>query len=159
MKKILLFLLLACCFATVSNAQENEKETVAVYLSGEISDSYKKIISSRAVSRISRSKEYVAVERTADFLNVLTKEQDYQLSGEVDEDQIAAIGKRFAAQYVAVFEVSEADGLGFISARLIDVENGIVKKSVDASRKVQSAEDWIALTNNVAFRVIYNKSN
>ena len=159
MKKLVLFALMACGFLNASYAQGNVKEKIAVYLTGAIADSYKKIIGSKAVSRISRSTEYVAIERTEDFLNVLTKEQDYQLSGEVRDDQIAAIGKRFAARYVAVFEVSKADSIGFISARLIDVESGLIVKSVDANRKVESSEEWIALTNNVAFRLISAKSN
>ncbi len=158
MKKLVFVAWLVCGCLSASYAQENGKEKIAVYLTGEIADSYKKIISSKAVSRISRSREYVAVERTEDFLNLLTKEQDYQLSGEVDDEQIAAIGKRFAARYVAVFEASEADGTGFISARLIDVESGLIVKSVDANRKVKSSEEWIALTNNAAFRLISKNS-
>lgn len=159
MKKLLLFVLVTCSFAIVSYAQVRGKETVAVYLSGEISDTYKKIIASKAVSRISRSKEFVAVERTGDFLNALTKEQDYQLSGEVDDEQIVAIGKRFAAQYVAVFEVSTThDNACFISARLIDVEKGLVIKSVDGNRMVESADDIVSLTNNVSYRLISKNS-
>lgn len=157
MKKVLLLALLA--FGVTTFVQAQNKQKVAVYVLGTVSDNYKKIISSKAVSRISRSNEYAAVERTDAFIDALTKEQDYQLSGEVRDDQIAELGRRFGARYVAVFEASETDGLGFVSARMVDVESGLVVKSADTSRKIQSSEDWIPLTNNVAYRLVSAKSN
>lgn len=156
MKKVLLLALLTFGVATFVQAQS--KERVAVYVLGAIDDSYKKIISSKAVSRISRSNEYAAVERTDAFIDALTREQDYQLSGEVRDDQIAALGRRFGARYVAVFEVTGADDTGFISARMIDVESGLVIKSADTSRQIKSTEDWAAITNNVAYRLVSKNS-
>ena len=156
MKKVLLLALLAFGITTLVQAQNKQK--VAVYVLGTISDNYKKIISSKAVSRISRCNEYAAVERTDAFINALTKEQDYQLSGEVRDDQIAELGRRFGARYVAIFEATEVDDMGFISARMINVESGLVVKSADISRKVRSSEDWIAITNNVSFRLVSAKS-
>jgi len=156
MKKVLLLALLS--FGVTTFVQAQSKERVAVYVLGTISDNCKKIISSKAVSRISRSNEYAAVERTDAFIDALTEEQDYQLSGEVRDDQIAALGRRFGARYVAVLEATEADDMGFISARMIDVESGLVVKSADTSRRIKSAEDWAAITNNVAFRLVSKNS-
>lgn len=149
-------LLLAIGVSTIAEAQVKEK--VAVYVSGNVSGNYKKIIGSKAVTRISRSEDYAAVERTDAFLNVLTKEQDYQLSGEVRDDQIAALGVRFGVKYVAVFEATQTYDMGFISARLINVENGMIIKSTDANRTINSTEDWVAITNNVAYRLIDARS-
>lgn len=156
MKKLFLLLLLAICVSTIAEAQVKEK--VAVYVSGDVSSNYKKIIGSKAVTRISRSENYVAVERTDAFLDVLTKEQDYQLSGEVRDDQIAALGVRFGVKYVAIFEVTSIDDAGFISARLIDVESGMIVKSADTNRTAKSIDDWVAMINNVAFRLVDARS-
>lgn len=156
MKKLFLLLLLAIGVSTFAEAQVKEK--IAVYVTGDVSGNFKKIIGSKAVTRISRSDNYAAIERTDAFLEVLTKEQDYQLSGDVRDDQIAALGVRFGVKYVAVFEATQVYDSGFISARLIDVESGMVMKSADASRTVNSIEDWIAMTNNVAYRLTSAKS-
>lgn len=156
MKKIFLLGLLA--LGIVPSVCAQSKEKIAVYVSGEISNNYKKVISAKAVSRISRSEKYAAVERTDAFLDVLTKEQDYQLSGEVRDDQIAELGVRFGARYVAVFEATQTYDTGVISARMIDVETGMVIKSADNSRKIESTEDWTAITNNVAFRLVSKDS-
>ena len=159
MKKAGFLVLLAFCFTTFCYAQEQEKKKVALYVSGEISDANKKIVSSKAVSRISRSTEYVAVERTEAFLNALSKEQDYQLSGEVRDEQIVALSKRFGAKYVAVLEVSETeDNTCFISARLINVESGLVIKSADGNRLIKTTDDLVALANNVAYRLVSRNS-
>lgn len=157
MKKLLLLALFAIGATMYVQAQQS-KEKVAVYVSGDISSNYKKIISAKAVSRISRSENYAAVERTDAFLDVLTKEQDYQLSGEVRDDQIAELGVRFGVRYVAVFEATQTYDTGFVSARMIDVESGMVIKSVDTSRNIKSPEDWAAITNNVAFRLVSKNS-
>ncbi|MBP3356691.1 MAG: hypothetical protein J6K95_05985 [Rikenellaceae bacterium] len=157
MKKLFL-LALSLWGVTVCVEAQQTKEKVAVYVSGDVSAGYKKIISAKAVSRISRSESFAAVERTDAFLDVLTKEQDYQLSGEVRDDQIAELGRRFGARYVAVLEATETDGTGFISARMIDVEGGLIIKSADTSRKIESAEDWAAVANNVAFRLVSKNS-
>ena len=156
MKKV--FLLALLLLGVYPCVQAQNKSTVAVYVSGKIDDACKKIISSKAVSRISRSDSFVALERTDVFLETLTKEQDYQLSGEVRDDQIAELGKRLGARYVAAFEASEVDRTGFISARMIDVESGLVIKSADMNRKINSPEDWVAITNNVAFRLVSKNS-
>lgn len=156
MKKFLLFALFAVCISAFAQAQTKEK--VAVYVTGNVSCTYKKIISSKAVSRISRSDSYVAVERTDAFLKALSKEQDYQLSGEVRDDQIAELGVRFGVRYVAVFDVTQTHDMGFVSARMIDVETGMVIKSADSNRTINSSEDWVAIVNNVAFRLVSKNS-
>lgn len=156
MKKLLLLALLA--LGTMAFVKAQSKEKVAVYVSGTVDDTCKNIISAKAVSRISRSTGYAAVERTKAFIDMLTTEQDYQLAGEIRDDQIAALGKRFGARYVAAIEATHAGDIGFISARMIDVESGLVVKSADTNREIRSVEDWIALTNNVAYRLVSTKS-
>ena len=72
------------------SAQTTAKKKVAVYMTGnDVQDSYKKVIGSKLVSAITATNEYAAVERTADFLAVLSSEHDFQTSGEVQDSQIA----------------------------------------------------------------------
>ncbi len=98
MKKALFIVALVMTLCATGRVEAQQKENVAVCVIGDISTTNQKIISAKAVSRISSSKQYAAVERTSAFLNVLTKEQDFQLSGEVRDDQIADLGKRFGAR-------------------------------------------------------------
>ena len=155
MKKMLLVSFLSL-MAVVAHAQY--KSTVAVYVTGHADKAERNIVASKAVARLSKSKEYVAVERTGTFMAALAKEQDYQLSGEVADEDIAELGKRYGARYVAVFEVSKTrDRAMFISARMIDVETGAIVRTADANRDIRSTDDVVALTNSVAYRLISKK--
>ena len=112
MKKIIyLIVVLFCLFGnkTVAQGQEENarlrvlldppppaKKKVAVYMTGNgVEDSYKKVIGARLVSAITATNEYAAVERTADFLAALSSEQDFQMSCEVKDTQIARLGQKF----------------------------------------------------------------
>ena len=65
---------------------------------------------------------------------------------------------RFGVKYVAVFDAMQTYDSGFLSARLIDVESGMVMKSADTSRTAKSIDDWVAMINNVAFRLVDARS-
>ena len=150
---------MALCVVVGVNAQGVGKDKVAVYVTGNLDNSHKQIVTAKAMSHISRCKEYVTLERTEAFLNAIVQESDYQVSGEVREDQIVSIGQRFGAQLVAILEVNKIDdGTCFLSARIINVESGMVLKSVDASRKITGTDDLIALTNNVTYRLVSKES-
>ncbi|MBQ6882239.1 MAG: hypothetical protein IJN55_06705 [Alistipes sp.] len=154
MKKILLFLLLAVCAMPVVNAQVRGKAKVAVYVTGKMGNVERKLISSKALSCLVRSDRYVALERTDSFLNAIMKEQDFQLSGEVSDEQVAEIGAKYGARYVAVFDANKTpDDYCLMSARLVDVETGVIIKSVDGERIIDSTADLIGLTNNLSYRL------
>ncbi len=137
-----------------AQAQPRYKSKVAVYVTGEVSDTYKNIISSKAVAKISQTNDYIALERSEAFLSALQQEQDYQLSGEVRLDQIAAVCARHGASYVVVMDVNcTYDGWCFMTARLVHTESGMVKKSVDDSREVRNTNDIVGLTNKVLHKM------
>jgi hypothetical protein len=130
-------MLAAMCLVSAAFAQK--KKTVAVYVTGNCSEEIKKVVSSRIVAQIVRSKAYAAVERTADFLAELQREQYYQYSGKVDDGQIIKLGKQFGAGLVCVADASEMvtpywrnyvvsqQVYEYIfTTRLIDIETGLI---------------------------------
>ena len=154
MKIILKFslALLICIFFGVSaNAEEVVKKKVAVYVTGEdVESSVLKVLGARLVTAITSSGDFVAVERTSEFLEALTKENDYQASGEVRDSQIAKLGQKFGVKYVAVADVSSAFDELFVAARLINVETGLVEKAYDAYGPAETMTQLISLAQNVA---------
>ncbi len=132
-------------FSICSFAQTPQK--VAVYVTGDVNNGYKKVIGSKLVSGIVKSGEYSAVERTNDFLAALTKEQDYQMSGAVNDKQIVEIGLQFGVHYVLVADVSEIFESVFISARMIDVQTGLITHSAEVDMQVTSTKDLITITD------------
>lgn len=149
--RFLVIALGAILFCMPVYSQEQAKKKVAVYMTGSTSDeAYKKVIGAKLVNAITESGEYAAVERTADFLAALSAENDYQASGEVRDSQIARLGQKFGVRYVVVADASELFDEYFITARLINVETGLVEKACDASGPAESMAQLVALSQNIA---------
>lgn len=151
---ILMFL---ACLAFVSEAQAAKK--VAVYVEGNFSKEQKAMVNSAVMSRLSGAKEYRVYERNDAFIKALEREHDYQLSGEVSEDEVRKVGERLGVDYViAVCAMLTSDERCQMSARLVNLETGEVVKTCNALRKYEGSSTVIALANNVAYRLISKNS-
>lgn len=137
-----------CLFGSVATAQP-VKQKVAVYVTGDADAGYKKVIGSKMVSGITRSDNYVAIERTADFLAELAKEQDYQMSGAVSDNQIVRLGQQFGVRYVLVADISEVFETMFVSARMIDVQTGQIKASAEGNLISESLDGLTELSDTI----------
>lgn len=150
MKKPLLFLLLLA-LSQVLNAQQKK---VAVYVTGE-NDGVTKVLGSKLVSAIARSEQYSAIERTSAFLAELSKEQNYQRTGAVDDSEISRLGKQFGVQLICVASVTEAFGDQYVSARLIDVETAQVERSAGSDGSIQSLNGLMDVADGLAYELLY----
>lgn len=154
MKRYFIIFLIVVGVIAPSMSAQNIKKKVAVYVTGDVEAGYKKVIGSKLVSGITRSKDYTAVERTADFLAEMAKEQDYQMSGNVSDSQIAKLGQQFGVKYVLVADVSEVFGTIFASGRMIDVQTGQIMSSAEGSLVTESIEGISDLSNAIAYSLI-----
>lgn len=145
MKKLLLIFLSALSLTAFAQ----QKKTVAVYVMGE-DEGITKVLSNKLVSAIASSREYTAVERTADFLSELKKEQNYQRSGAVDDNELSRIGKQLCVQYVCVAAVSKAFEENYLSARIINVESAQVERTASSSGSIAKLTDLIEAANTVS---------
>jgi hypothetical protein len=125
MKKICVFLLVLLCASVVFGQQQK----VAVYVTGATEEGINDFVGAYLVDAIVKSSNYLAVERTADFLKELDKEQSYQRGGAVDDNELSRLGKQFGVQLVGVAKIGQMGDKQFVSARLIDVETATVKSS------------------------------
>lgn len=151
MNKVLFIFVLAALFSLNVFSQTESKKKVAVYVTGsDVEESYKKVIGAKMVSFITKSQQFSAVERTADFLSALNSEQDYQTSGEVSNSQIVKLGNQFGARYVAVLDLTNVLDELFVSSRMIDVQTGQIISSFDASSTAENMAQLTALANKVS---------
>ncbi len=149
MKRYFVFLAIILGMVAPSVSAQTVKQKVAVYVTGEVETGYKKVIGSKLVTGITRSDDYAAVERTADFLAELTKEQDYQMSGAVSDNQIARLGQQFGVRYVLVADISEVFESLFVSVRMIDVQTAQITGATEASSVVNSMTGLTELADTV----------
>ena len=144
-KIILVLLPFVCCVSNISAQKQ-----VAVYVTGNQTESIKKVLGSKMVTYLTNSSEFTAIERTSDFLGALTSEHDYQSSGEVSNAQIVELGSQFGAEYVAVVDVEELYGELFVSARLINVKTAGIQSSYEESSAISTMQGLTNLANNIA---------
>lgn len=144
MKKILILLL--SLFSVAISAQQKK---VAVYVIGQQSG-ITKVLGDQLVVAFAKSGKYEAVERTNSFLAELSKEQNYQRSGAVNDNDIARLGIQFGVNYVCVADMSDVFGEKYISARLIDVETAVVLNAHNVSGKMSSMNECLNMASEIA---------
>ena len=159
MKKISVLILLVFSCVMFAESTYAQTKKVAVYVEGKIDSEDKSIVSDAVLSRMSGNKEYAPFERNNAFIDALTHEQDYQLSGEVPEKEIRKVGERFGVDYVvAVNVVIKNDEVCHMTAKLINLESGAIVKTVNQHRQYTDSSVLTALANNVAYRLLNKQS-
>jgi hypothetical protein len=128
MKRILIILLFALLSGTIVFGQEGKKK-VAIYTDDKSGKNYVEFAGEFLTNAIVKRGVYEAYERTDAFLQLINKEQEYQRSGTVSEDQIAKLGKQLGVQLVCAVRIGVADEQYFISAKLINVETAGIEGS------------------------------
>ncbi|MBD5296675.1 MAG: hypothetical protein HDS21_01145 [Bacteroides sp.] len=157
-KILILTLLFFSCTVLAEEASAQLKK-VAVYIEGEIGSTDKSIISSAVLGRMSGNKEYAPFERNESFVGALTKEHDFQLSGEVADEEIRNVGNRLGVDYVvAVSVIISRDNKCHMSAKLINIETGAILKTVNVSRQNEDSSVLTTLANNIAYRLLNKQS-
>ncbi len=144
MKKLFIILLSVVAMSAVA-----QQKKVAVYVTGQQSG-INKVLGDQLVAAFAKSGKYIAIERTASFLAELGKEQNYQRTGAVDDNELSRLGKQFGVQLVCVADVSDVFGEKYVSARLIDVESAEVANTSNANSKLDSMEELLKVTDKLA---------
>ena len=141
------FLVILLLILTLSAFAQQKK--VAVYVTGEDA-SLNKVVASKLVAAIARSEDYSVVERSAEFQAALLSEHSYERTGEVEENEIARIGKQYGVSQVCVANVFQVFGEQYISARIIDVESAQVVRTASSSGSVQTLTDLMNAASGLA---------
>lgn len=144
MKKLLFILL-----STLSLTAFAQQKKVAVYVTGEDAG-INKVLGDQLVTAFAKSGRYAAIERTSSFLAELNKEQSYQRSGAVNDNQIARLGVQFGVNYVCVADIAEAFGEKYISARLINVETAEIENTHNVSGEMNSMGACVNMASEIA---------
>ena len=141
----ILIILLSCL--TITGFAQQKK--VAVYVTGQ-QTGVNKVLGDKLVEAFAKSGKYIAIERTASFLAELGKEQNYQRTGAVDDNELSRLGKQFGVQLVCVADISEVFGQKYVSARLIDVESAEVVNSSNTSSNLASMDELLKVSQALA---------
>jgi hypothetical protein len=99
------------------------KQKIAIYVTKNSGTYSAKCVSSGLVGHLTNSGAFITVERTSDFLAGLQKEQRYQQSGNVDDNQLSRLGRQFGVNLVCVVDIISS---GYITIRVINTETNVI---------------------------------
>lgn len=131
--------LLITIFSVLSLSLWAQQQKVAVYVTGDEVEA--KVLGSRLQTDITQSGKYTVIERNATFLAELKKEQSYQRTGAVDDEEISRLGKQFGVNLICVADIFSAFDESYVSARLIDVVSAEVIHSASANGNLQDYQN------------------
>lgn len=135
--------------STLSITAFAQKPKLAVYVTGD--EAINNIVGNRLVDGLAHNGKYTTVERTASFLKALSAEHGYQRGGEVEDSQIAELGKQFGVQYVCVATIATVWGdEKYFSAHIIDVQTAEVVATGSSNGRLTSSGDLIGVLNNLS---------
>ncbi|MDR0940878.1 MAG: hypothetical protein LBM68_01490 [Bacteroidales bacterium] len=156
MKKTLICMLALLCAGIAFGQAKNSPQKIVVYVSGGEADGIGDYAGAFLVDAITHNGGYSAVERTADFLQAINKEQEYQRTGMVDDEHIARLGKQFGSKLVCVVKISTVKDKYFIQARLLDAETALVTNSTKPF--LFTLEDLENVCNSIATQLLTEQS-
>lgn len=146
MKNKLLTILICMIFSVPLYAQKS----VAVYVtSGEsVPKETSKILGSELVSAITKNENYIAVERTDDFLLQISQEQgNYE---NIDNNKLCSFGKKFGASNVCVADITKFGEEYYIVARILDINTAKVWKTSKKTSALKSLDELISVSEHIA---------
>ena len=131
------------------------QKTVAVYVTSSegVSNETKRILGSELVSAITRTNEYVAVERTSDFMAQVSKEQG---NYEIDDAALYDLGRKFGASNVCVADVTKFGDDYYIVARLLDIKTSKVWRTSRKYSNLNSLRELVETSEALANELFGN---
>lgn len=149
-RKMTVFAIFAILFVNLTFAQQK----VAIYVTGGTDAGVNKVLGDKLVESFVKSGKYTAIERTNSFLDELGKEQEYQRTGNVKDDELSRLGRQFGVQLVCIAEVSEVLGEKYVSARLIDVESAeVVTTANSGGAPMKTMSDLMVLSEKLSYEL------
>lgn len=131
------------------------QKTVAVYVTASegVSQETNKVLGSELVAAITKTVDYIAVERTADFMAQVAKEQG---NYEIDDAALYDLGRKFGASTVCVADVTKFGDEYYIIARLLDIKTQKVWKTAKQYSTLYSLRELISTSEALASELFGN---
>ena len=125
------------------------QKTVAVYVTASegVSNETKRVLGSELVAAITKTADYVAVERTADFMAQVAKEQG---NYEITDAALYDLGRKFGASNVCVADVTKFGDEYYIVARLLDIKTSKVWKTAKKYSTLKSLRELVEISEALA---------
>jgi TolB-like protein len=139
-------------------ATDLNKKTVAVYgfeMIGRKDDSYAKYATEKLTHELVESGKLLIIERSK--INKVLSEQQLSMTGIVDADMAAKIGKILSVEGVIIGSITVSEDEVELIARIVQSESAVILKSANYTYKTGSSSQNVAV-NTIAGKPINNKN-
>lgn len=152
MKRTIFTIMLSLMLSIMAFSQK----TVAVYVtsSDDVPQQTSKILGSELVAAITKNADYVAIERTADFMAQVKEEQGRY--SDIDDTKLFELGRKYGASNVCVADITKFGEEYYIVARLLDIRTSRVWRTARKSSGLKSLSELIEVSEAVADELIGN---
>lgn len=137
-----------------------QKKTVAVLdavdKQGNIPSAYLSMIRNTMITAVTNTEDYEAYDRTS--LDAIASEQNFQRSGNVDDEQIKRLGKMAGVDYVLVTEADAVDGWLTMIVKILNVETAKYEKAIDSDFLEMKPQNVQAGVRDVASKLFGGSS-
>ena len=140
------------------SALADDLPRIAVYVTGNVGDDEKKALGTRMLASLVNSGRYKGIERSNSFLAEIEKEQVKQMSGDIDDSQISALGKQFGVKFVCIADLTPAFGSFQVSARIVNVETAEVDFIGESASALKSMDDLASVSDQVVKNMFGGKT-
>lgn len=132
------------------------QKTVAVYVTASegVPQETKRILGSELVAAITRNPDYVAIERTDEFLSQVSQEQGRY--NNIDDKKLFELGQKYGASNVCVAEITKFGDEYYIVSRLLDIRTQRVWKTARKYSALKSLKELIEVSESLADELIGN---
>ncbi len=150
MKRLLLFVVML--FLIIQSATSQSKVAVLDASLGEdVHPNASSIVADTLNEQFVKSGDYIAIDRA--YISSIQAEKQFQLSGDVKDQDIKELGNTFGAEYLCIANVSLLGQTYTVSARLIEVESAQVV-SQESGRKKGEIDVLFAVAEEVGNKFV-----
>lgn len=132
---------------------------VAVYVNGsdEIDSTVKQIFGSEIATAISSNSQYLAEDKTADFISVAQQEQPDLPVTKIADAQLMQLCAKLGAQQICIANIMPYQSQFYIQAKMIDVEKASTIASHREVSALQSIDEIVSVAEKLSQKIVVAK--
>lgn len=147
---------LCICFILFVSLISYAQTKVAVYVvpSDNLNETTSQIIGSELVAGIVKNNDYIAVERTKEFLAAIQEEQQNSSVQTIDDDKIRSIGRQMGVSLICVANVIPYQNSYYIQARMLSVEFATIEATARETSALSSLDEIVTAAESLTTKLM-----
>jgi hypothetical protein len=144
------FLVLAAFYCAAPAQEWQEPPRIAVYVTGAATDNERKALGARLLAALLNSGKYNGIAMSGSFAAEMDKEHQKLRGAAIDDVKACELGRRFAAEFVCVADITPVFGAYQITARIVNAETARIAHISTAESPLKTIDDLAKVSEQIA---------